>query len=121
MPTMLRHKETGEVWPYNRNLAMHGDVEPFDTPDPQFAAAAKAGATLGDVQEAAAEEKVEAQVTETASVTATTTKAEAKKDTKPRSKATKPKPKPAAAAAKADDTQKSTVADDALDDLDLDD
>lgn len=40
MTTMLRHKVTGEIWCYNRDLARHEDVEPFESVDPQFAAAA---------------------------------------------------------------------------------
>ena len=53
MPKMLRHVETGEIWPYNTNLARHDKVEVFDQPDPQFAAAAADdGATVGDLVQA---------------------------------------------------------------------
>jgi len=36
MPKMLRHLETGEVFPMNPNLAMHEKMVPFDPVDEQF-------------------------------------------------------------------------------------
>ena len=31
MPTMLRHIPTGEVYPFNADMAMRGDMEQFST------------------------------------------------------------------------------------------
>lgn len=63
MPKMLRHVKTGEIWPMNPNMARHPDVEVFDKPDAQFAAAIAAddGATLGDVLAGADEPVVTAE------------------------------------------------------------
>lgn len=60
MPKMLRHVKTGEVWPMNPNLARHPDVEVFDQPDPQFAAAVAANkdVTLGELAGAVSEPPV---------------------------------------------------------------
>ena len=52
MPTMLRHKVTGEVWCYNENLARHDDVETFESVDPQFAAAVPEPAPVVDPEPA---------------------------------------------------------------------
>lgn len=51
MAQMLRHVKTGEVWPFNPDMARHPDVEIFNQVDPQFAEALRgnADATLGDV------------------------------------------------------------------------
>lgn len=49
MAKMLRHVKTGEIWPMNPSLSRHPDVEIFDQPDPQFAAAAEENATIGDL------------------------------------------------------------------------
>ena len=58
MPKMLRHVKTGEIWPMNPNMARHPDVEVFDQPDKQFAAATAEDpeATLGDVMGAGSDE-----------------------------------------------------------------
>jgi hypothetical protein len=66
MPTMLRHKVTGEIWPMNENLMRHPDVEVFVPVDTQFAQA-PAPAPVEEVQivvpegQAVAEEQVVAE------------------------------------------------------------
>lgn len=59
MATMLRHIETGEIFPMNPNLAMHDKMMPFDPVDPLFAdakaeEAAKAAADAEAIAAAAA-------------------------------------------------------------------
>lgn len=53
MPRMLRHNETGEIYPYNRDMAKHPDMSALDQPDPQFAKAASEAAELPPLGEEA--------------------------------------------------------------------
>ena len=50
MPTMLKHQFTGEIYPYNPNMAKHPDMKPFDQPDPQFAAQVAADKADADAE-----------------------------------------------------------------------
>ena len=98
MPKMLRHKETGEIWPYNGDLARHEDVEIFDNPDPQFQQAIAADKTVGDLEAKPATKK----------------KAPVKKKSAP-------KPKSEPEAAQPDVAGEAELPDDVLDGLSLDD
>lgn len=88
MPRMLRHTVTGEIWPYNPDLARHDDVETYDEPDPQFAEAIE-GRTVGDLAaKAAVEEKTPPRPVPTKK------KAAPKKTTKSAVAAAEPEPTP---------------------------
>jgi membrane protein involved in colicin uptake len=66
MPTMLRHRETGEMYPFNRDMAKHPDMEMIDQPDPQFKEAAAKADTEEQRKNAAAMEKAAAAAKEKA-------------------------------------------------------
>ena len=83
MPKMLRHTTTGEIWPFNVDLARHEDVEVVDHPDEQFRQAVDSGKTIGDLQEDADPEQE-----------ASKPKAKAKAKRKPKAKAAAPNPDP---------------------------
>lgn len=117
MPKMCKHRTTGEVYPYNVDLARHADIEVVDEPDPQFAAAAQANpeATIGDLQEQAQVEEPVVEPEPAPKKPAPKKKAQAKR--KPPAKS-----KPASAVGVEDSTEVAEPAgEDPLADIDLED
>jgi hypothetical protein len=112
MPRMLRHNTTGEMYPFNRDMAKHPSMEVYDQPDPQFKEAEQEDTAAADVPPLGEEAVTPAQKKALAAK-------QKKADAALKKKAAERKAAALAASKAAEDAAEASKAQDAADDLDL--